>query len=192
MNKNPIYNNDNKFVCKLPFTTNGKHNSTVKRCVGYHGILKMLGQFVRNKNIAGYITYAMIQPRIRENAEAKIVCFNGIPKFRNPNKKGDDGRSPFGEVGDEDLFKFARHVIDILRKVCPELISDQVLRIDIFGFRNYPGMFIVNEIEGYEAQRTGTGTQAGEKSSQLLGNVEDYWYNILCELVEYHINNNTL
>jgi len=190
MNKNPIYSNHNKFVCKLPFTTNGKYNSTVKRCVGYPGILKMLRQFVRNTNIAGYITYAMIQPRIPENTEAKIVCFNGIPELRNPNKKGDKGRSPFGDVSDEDLFKFSRHVISVLRNVCPELIADQVLRIDIFGFKNHPGLFIVNEIEGYEAQRTGTGTKAGDKLSKLLGDVEDYWYNILCELVEYHINNN--
>ena len=187
---NPWYNNNNQFVCKLPFTTNGGHQSTVKFAVGYDGILEMLGQFQENVNIAGYITYAMIQPRIPENTEAKIICFNGIAKFKNKNKRSTDGRSPFGGVKNKVLFDFAEHVISVLRRVCLELITDQVLRVDIFGFRDRPGEFIVNEIEGYEAQRTATGVKAGVQLARLSKNVEDYWYNTLCELVEYHINNN--
>ena len=178
-------------MCKLPFTTNAKHNSTVKYAVGYAGILDMLKQFQKNVNIGGYITYAMIQPRIPDNAEAKIICFNGKARFRNKNKKGDNGRSPFRGVKDKDLFDFAEHVIAVLRRVCPELIADQVLRIDIFGFRGRPGVFIVNEIEGYEAQRTATGVKAGLQIAELQADVENYWYTILCELIEYHINNNT-
>jgi hypothetical protein len=189
--KNPIYCNGNQFVCKLPFTTNGRHNSTVKYCVGYDGILEMLTQFQNNANIGGYIMYAMIQPKIPDNTEAKIICFNGKAVFRNLNKKSSNGRSPFGGVKDEAIFHFAEHVISILRSVCPELITEQVLRVDIFGFRNRPGVYIVNEIEGYEAQRTAKGAKAGVKVGKLATDVEDYWYNVLCELVEYHINNNT-
>ena len=183
-----MYSNNDKFVCKLPFTTNGSHNSTVKFAVGYPGILESLKQFQRNINIGGYITYAMIQPRIPENTEAKIICFNGIARFRNPNKRSSDGRSPFGGIEEKVFFDFAEHVISVLRRVCPELITDQVLRIDIFGFRDRPGEFIVNEIEGYEAQRTARGVKAGAKCSGLLNDLEDYWYNTLCELVEHHIS----
>ena len=191
---NPIYSNNDRFVCKLPFTTNSKHNSTVKYVVGYDGILAALRQFVSNVNIAGYITYAMIQPRIPNNAEVKIICFNGKAKFRNMYKKATDKNalSPFKGVNLKEFFDFAEHIIAVLRRICPELITDQVLRIDMFGFRDRPGVFIVNEIEGYEAQRTGTGLKAAAQLGRLSADVETYWYNTLCELVEYHIDNTVL
>ena len=132
----------------------------------------------------------MVQPRIPNNAEAKIVCFNGKAQFKNLIKRSDTGQSPFKGVKDKEFFDFAEHVIGILRRVCPEVITNQVLRIDIFGIKDCPGMFIVNEVEGYEAQRTATGVHAGAKIAKLVENVEDYWYSILCELVEYHINYN--
>ena len=190
INRNPLYRNGNKFVCKLPFTTNSQHGSTVKFAVGFEGIMEMLGQLRKNVNISGYISYAMIQPEIPENCEAKIICFNGKARFRNKHKKSRDGRSPFAGVRDKEFFEFAEHVITVMRRVCPQLISDQVLRIDIFGFRNYPGMFIVNEIEGYEAQRTATGSKAGELLSALSRDTEEYWFDVLTELIEYHLNHN--
>jgi hypothetical protein len=84
----------------------------------------------------------------------------------------------------ERLFKFAEQVIDRLRIICPALVVHQVLRIDLFGFSAYPGEYIVNEIEGYEAQRAGRGIGGGDVEHQLISLMTTYWFNTLVQIIE--------
>jgi hypothetical protein len=179
-----MYRNENKFVVKLPFSTN---SIRIKYAVGMDGIISALQSFIKNDSVFGYIPYAMIQPELPENAEVKIVCFNGEPKFKSKVKKGKNSRSPFGRAKQEVFFAFARTVIDTIRRLCPEIDTQQVLRIDVFGFRGRPGVFIVNELEGYEAQKSACGINAGVAEGAISVLLEEYWFNIICDLVDYHI-----
>ncbi len=180
-----LYRNDNKFVVKLPFSTN---STRLKYVVGMEGILRALGEFMGNSKVFGYIHYALIQPEIIDNAEVKIVCFDGVPKFKNIIKKGKSNRSPFNRMPKATFFAFAEHVIATLKQVCPSINTRQVLRIDIFGFRTAPGKFIVNEIEGYEAHKTGAGVTGCDEAGAIMDRLEQYWFEMIRDLVDYHVN----
>lgn len=113
---------------------------------GVQGILQALKEMVKGKNspyVYGYIPYALIQPDIENNTEAKVFCFNGEPIGINPMKIG-RGASTLGH-DNQRLLDFARDVCAKLRAASPYLISDQLLRVDIFENR---GRLIVNEVEG--------------------------------------------
>ena len=179
------YRTEMQFVVKLPFSTGGLQRSF---CKNVAGIFRAIRRFVNKDNIGGYVPYAIIQPEIKDNAEAKVVCFNGKAEYLEKIKKSKTGRSPFGGVAEQTLFDFAEHVISCLTKSCPALCTRQVLRVDIFGFKDYPGEFICNEVEGYEAQRCGTGTTAGDRESRLSSKVVAYWDTVLTELIECHLS----
>jgi hypothetical protein len=116
------------------------------------------------------------------------VCFNGKAIVKNLHKKGRPGsRSPFRRIKLRRMFDFAEEVITALRLYCPEIVTDQVLRIDIFGFVGQPGKFIVNEIEGYEAQKTGSGLSGTDKCGSINVMVADYWVEIISECIEFHL-----
>ena len=153
------------------------------------GIQQALAEFMNGAGVWGFIPSALIQPEIPENAEVKIICFNGKAEFRNMIKKSKDGRSPFGRGREKDkmFFEFAEHVIAALRRLCPSAIVDQIVRVDMFGFRKFPGVFIVNELEGYESAKWGTGTLAGDHISRVTVKTQEYWITLLCRLIDYHL-----
>ena len=157
----------------------------MKSCVGIQGILKKIEEFKNNDRIFGYIPYAVIQPFIHDNTEAKIICFNGKAVSRNPNKRGSSGKSVLGGPKNTPfLSKYAEDVIKHLKDSCPNLISEQMLRVDVFQ-SSKTNLLIVNEIEGFEAQNVGTRTG----NSQLAVNslIEEYWVKTVTKLIEYHI-----
>ena len=187
INSDPLYiryRNNNQFIVKLPFSTNSQHKRGVKNV---EGILSVIKSFIRKDNVGGYIPYAIIQPEIIDNTEAKVVCFDGKAIFLNPHKKGKSGRSPFRDIDESNLRTFAEHVIACLKRRCPAICTRQVLRIDIFGFVDYPGEFICNEVEGYEAQKCATGSDSGTAESKVYKAVVQYWIETLTELVEFHL-----
>ena len=176
----------------MSYTTAGHHGNTVKRSVGgVSGILKKLQEFKNNKRIFGYIDDVVIQPLLLSNREASVVCFDGEPKFRNPHKGGHKGqRSPFPRsTKDSVFFDYARRVIREVRSACPELIADQILRVDFFGERLPDGTigFLVNEIESLEARLWGLRTTAGTRLAEVENMVEEYWYEHVDTLIECHV-----
>jgi hypothetical protein len=178
------YRNSYKFVVKLPFSTGGLQRSF---CQKVKGIYAALRRFIKRDRVGGYIPYAIIQPEIRDNAEAKVVCFNGKAEFLEKIKKSKSGRSPFGNVSERTLFDFAEHVISCLTRSCPAICTKQILRVDIFGFKDYPGEFICNEVEGYEAQKCGTGSCAGVREAGRFRKVVTYWEEVLTQLIDYYL-----
>ena len=184
-----MFRNDNLFIIKLPYTTN---SLKIKRnLVGAAGIFEGLLQFMKDPNVYGYIHYAIIQPQLKNTNEAKVVCFNGKREFINVIKRG-KGRSPFTantKAGVERLFEFAEKVIARLRVTCPQLNTQQVIRIDTMGFPDYPGVFIVNEVESYESMVTSRGISAGDHISALKKKMENHYFEQYIELIEYHIAN---
>ena len=70
-----VFNNDDKFILKLPFSCGGQHRGrkvTMKPAQGFEDILRKVQQMLKNREILGYIPYVILQPRIKENTEAKV------------------------------------------------------------------------------------------------------------------------
>ncbi len=105
-----------------------------------------------------------------------MFCFDGEPIGRNNHKRGSGSAKSTLGTENERLFAFARDVCAKIRANSPHLIADQILRIDFFENR---GNFIVNEVELFEAMTT------GPNSELIDGYLRTWWYNIICELVEF-------
>jgi hypothetical protein len=186
----PLYRTEEqRFITKLSYTTNGSHRKTVKPSVnGTLGILQSIKEMLSDERISCYYEEVIIQPFWLYNTEAKVICFNGVPLGRNTNKRGE--KSGLARSSTEDLYAFASRVIAELRTSCPELIADGILRIDFFGELGPDGKvkrFIVNEIEGFEACLWGAGKAAGDMLSKVMTYNTAYWKQKLETLIDCHL-----
>jgi hypothetical protein len=163
IDSNPRFANNGRYCVKLNHTTGSKHNSTVKSSSGgIHGkvgILKRIREFQRNPRILGYFDSILIQPLIKHNTENKTICFNGTSYDSNtPRKKGSYGTSFFPPCPIHDSFdEYAERMILQFKKACPNLIANQLLRIDYFcedpeDVNGRIEAYLLNEVEGYESQ----------------------------------------
>jgi hypothetical protein len=181
----PLFHNDDQFVVKLSQSTG---SSCRKYARGISGIRKAVQEFMNNDRIFGYYSTAVIQPRVPDNTEVKVICFNGEPRFCNP-RKNQGRKSPFKHAPDQVFFDFAQRVIKELREIAPHLIANQVLRVDIFGIRDTDDnlSLFVNEIEGYEACAWGKGADAHKHLCQMAEDLTQSWFNLVDEVLEFHI-----
>ena len=103
----------------------------------------------------------------------------------NPHKTG-AGKSTLG-AKTEPLFEFANLIIATLRERFPGLIWEQLLRID-FWRHVETGKYYLNEVEGFNAQKVSTSFAGkGSKGSILDTELTNYWFDIICSLVEYEL-----
>jgi hypothetical protein len=73
------------------------------------------------------------------------VCFNGKAEYENEPKQGNGLGSLGRDTG--PLFAFAQEVVGVLRDRFPELIGEQILRID-FWRHIKTNQYFLNEVEG--------------------------------------------
>lgn len=181
-----MHRNDGKFVVKLSYCTGKEHRKYVTG--GVEGIRKALLQFMKNIRVFGYYITAIIQPRVRDNTEAKVICYHSKAQFLNPHDRR--RKSPFRHLP-EDAFKhFADMVIRRIKGVAPHVISDHVLRVDIFGVRDEVDdlHLFVNEVEGYEACAWGKGVVAGARIGHMVEVLRHSWFEMGDILIESHFD----
>jgi hypothetical protein len=137
------------FVVKLNHTSGSHYGVYVKFAIGVDGILAMIAEFTNNSSIFGFYSNVLIIPRIPRNTQASIVLFNGKAVLQNPKKMGKGRLSPFARTPEAQLFAFAQDVVRDLKRVCPSLIADNLMRVDFHGvFHCGKLQFLVNSIEG--------------------------------------------
>jgi hypothetical protein len=103
----------------------------------------------------------------------------------NPHKGG-VGKSTLGAKAGP-LFEFANLIIAILRERFPGLIWEQLLRID-FWRHVETGKYFLNEVESFNAQKVSTALAGNVSKGAILDtDVTDYWFDIICSLVEYEL-----
>jgi hypothetical protein len=166
------------------------HGSYVKFAIGVAGILDKLEEFKNNSDVYGYIDSVVIQACIPHNTQVSVVCFDGVPLFRNPNKVGRDRTSPFNRAPDDVIFAFVTQALRELRAVCAPLIADQVLRVDAHAIRHPNSTsltFLINIIEGYETRIWGSGRSAVQNLEDLKAARYKYWFDCIDTLVECHL-----
>ena len=103
----------------------------------------------------------------------------------NPHKGG-AGKSTLGAKS-APLFEFSNLIISTLRERFPGLIWEQLLRVD-FWRHVETGKYYLNEVEGFNAQKAATGVRGNTtKGSILDACLIDYWFYIICSLVDYEL-----
>lgn len=181
----------NEFVVKLNNTSGSHYGSYVKFCIGVEGVLDKITEYKNNVNVFTYYSTVVIAARIPHNTQASVVCFGGVAKVRNPNKKGTDRTSPFSRCKDKVISNFAELAIQELKRVCPFSMTDQVLRVDFHGIRHQGTLkFLVNAIEGFETWVLGSGKGSDIKLSKLEKLREIHWIDTIDTLIECYLELN--
>ena len=83
----------------------------------------------------------MVQPRVKNRNELKILVVNGEPKL--PTTKAYGFKNKLTEI-----FAFCTKVVRKLKARFPELMDEYILRVDLF---EVDGKLKVNEFESFDA-----------------------------------------
>jgi hypothetical protein len=163
------------WVVKLPYTTNShaiKFCPTVEKL--FHALYCL---WIRYGHL---IHYAMIQARMRNRKEYKIVIFNGKVQYIANISTGRriKGCVHFSYPPHSALFEFAEMIVSHLSTTCPSFISDGLVRVDVF--QTMHNRFVVNEIESLEANYSAT---FPIDQFTLRTKLNGYWHSKLFELI---------
>ncbi len=183
------YNEDAGWMLKSPFTTNSlgfKERIAMepvsrKRWRDEDPTKISLGGAVRNaltaaSNRSSPPPYLMMQPYMANNAESKMVMFDGAPLYLYGMCSSRRVNVDFAE-----LDVFCRAAVERLRAACPYAITDGLLRVDVF--RNKAGQLVVNEFESLEADHGPRSQHAGERPAQLQVSMEEYYAAIITDVL---------
>ena len=127
---------------KPPYTTN---REAVTFVTSFEDLIAALARL--SFTYYSIFSYVMIQPKMINRTELKVAVTNGKAQYivKSPNKPG----LAISHAPHTDLFAFAEQAVAMLKERCPALISDGLLRVDIFKNKN--GSYVVNEFESLEA-----------------------------------------
>jgi hypothetical protein len=133
-------------VVKTPFTTHGSPYRGKLYCKTYVDVLKRIKHLALLANQAGKhavhrVPYVMIQPRIKNNTEYKVLVLDGRAKTLLTKAYG--FKTPVQEI-----YEFAERVTAKLKQRYPETMTEYIIRVDLFEVE---GKLKVNEFESFDA-----------------------------------------
>lgn len=146
---------------------------------GVQHIQNIVDIFYRGKYSAHnhYIfPYVIMQERVIDNAEAKLVfCNKEFKHFYGQSSKNPHSLSPFTS---NDLVAFATTVLESL--TCKESVFmiDGLVRVDLF--KNNEGKLVVNELESLDASYEGSNKTSNDETFSFL---EMYWEQKIYECI---------
>ena len=126
------------------------------------------------------IPYALIQPRMRNRKEYKVVLFNCHAQYVADISTGSNhkGSIIFSHAPHSELVDFAVQAALLLSKTCSFFICDGIVRIDVF--QTMQGKLVVNEVESLEANYSSRNHLNQLRMRNLL---DQYWHSILSSLI---------
>ena len=168
------------WVLKLPFVT---MREGLKWCGSFAKVLQEL--CIATAKFGGRIPYAMIQPRLSNRKEYKVVILNGkashvIPQCANGVTCPGKAFTFATEI--TDLFRFAEMAVHCLSKQCPASLTAGLIRVDIM--ETSAGNLIVNEFESLEAVFEPSGHESGEVGARLREFLLTYWVTVVTQAFE--------
>lgn len=166
------------WVLKLPYVTNKDGLKYV------NGLPQLLaGIESHSEHYGRSVSYTMLQPRMCNAKEHKLVLFDG--KFSHLMKNASQGMSFITtQEQKERAVKFAEDCVQLLRARCPVAITNGLLRVDLF--RDATGSYRVNELESLEARywAGGRGGQAEADELSFTSKLVDYWRNEIEDMIK--------
>lgn len=97
----------------------------------------------------GSIPCMMIQPKMCNGREYKVICYGGEPQylatFQSDSVDARGANHSFSNIPHTELFEFVSQAVSRAKRNCPELLFQGLLRVGVF--RNKDGKFVVNEFE---------------------------------------------
>jgi hypothetical protein len=171
------FERDNKgdsmgWVLKAPFTTNSGYVKFPKTLTALKASLKLACH-----DLYGKIPYVMVQPRLFNRRESKVVCIGGVPSYICAVAANHATGPVFATP--REIIAFAQKAIDKARIKLPHLLYQGLFRVDVMC-RQKGRKLIVNEFESLEANYGATGNL--ENTEQKVREyLEMYWEDRLIE-----------
>jgi hypothetical protein len=116
----------------------------------------------------------MIQPRLRNRREYKVILLNGKYKYSTGPSKG----KAFSVPPHRDLISFAERAVQTLSHHHAGAICDGLIRVDVM--QTFTGDMIVNEFESLEADYTSKRNAETLLTDNFL---TEYWKQVLTDIV---------
>lgn len=124
----------------------------------------------------------MVQPRMKNQYERKVACFDGQVRFVCSSAANFGSRSNNKAFDKESAMTFAQTVLDNAKdQLGNRLISEGLFRVDIFEVT--PGKFVVNEFESLDADVHGTPCDRLGHEAKLRCDLVNYWLKIISTVV---------
>jgi len=124
---------------------------------------------------ASGIPYCMVQPRLENTKEYKIVFIGETFSHTIPNAKG----TGEGFCEEPILRAFAEAALVSIKSSCAETITDGLFRVDIMKRAN--GNLVVNEFESLEAIAYSKMHHSHEQL--IVSFLENYWTDIIVKII---------
>jgi hypothetical protein len=122
--------------------------------------------------------YVMLQPKMRNNFEYKVICWGMTAISVCISKRGYGRAFANSDEGKAKLLDFANSAVLHLKENCPHAIVDGLIRVDIFQTADDPPRLIVNEYEGMEARYCTSGKNS-KIEMEISHNMRAYWFDII-------------
>lgn len=132
------------WVVKLPYTTNGQF---VEACSDEEQIFAALS--LACVKYGSRISYAMLQPCMKNRKEYKVVYYKGAARYVAKIKQRAANENAYSYAPHTSLFTFANNAVNALANANSCFLNDAILRVDIF--QTSSGRLVVNEFESLEA-----------------------------------------
>ena len=166
------------WVVKLPFTTVHEGMSFCSTKDEVHSAL-----CVKANKFAWRIPYSLVQPRLSNRREYKVVILNGkashiIPEDANGVKIAYREKKNFSTAPHTELMLFAEMAVRHLVQMCSGTIGEYLIRVDIMQLDNE--MMIVNEFESFEAVYI---SSCHEKTCHVQQFLNNFWVGKFTTLV---------
>ena len=159
------------WILKMPYSTNREFNHF---CKDIDQIEDKLG--LANRRYHHIMPYIMLQSRMINPKEVKVVCINGKAQYIAYNANN-SGRA-ISKKPNLEIFAFAERAIAELSARCVGAITNGLVRVDIFQAKS--GEYKVNEFESLEASYSSTNRDITNDAIVFRFNVA-FW--------TFHINN---
>jgi len=165
------HNEGEGWVVKAPYTTNCDF---IRYCRTVPAVI--LAVATAQRRFEDLMPYVMIQPRMTNRREEKVVLVNGKP-FYIADKAMNRGTGLLFASQDQ-LFEFAVDAVRLLKQRDPAFQSKGLVRVDIFC--NAEGKLLVNEFESLEAVYY---KKSSVLESRVTATLVLFWQNVLAKCI---------
>lgn len=165
------HNEGEGWVVKSPYTTNCDF---IKYCKTVRAVINAVSLALHL--YAEQMPYVMVQPRMTNRCEEKVVLVNCKP-FYIADKSMNPG-SGFSFASQDQLFEFAIDAVRLLKLREPAFQSKGLVRVDVFC--NAEGKLLVNEFESLEAVYY---KRPLELENQVTSALALFWHKVLVKCI---------
>lgn len=174
-----VHDYSHGWYLKAPYTANNLHY-VGRGCSNLMVVRQELIAAITKRHSANSFPfpYLLLQPRVPNPKEFKIILHNGIGKYFHQRGMNSYYTPRKSSPIYKDVMEFAKLVYDELKLRSQSIILEGLVRVDIMQVQS---KFLVNEIEGVDSNYSSTNPENEVMTQHFL---KQHWANIINEKLQ--------